>query len=79
MGGSKYHPIANTRVGELWDEIRCVIMCIECALESFKCINTTHNNNNYVTPIVSNTHFHQHSCNAHNPNRISIISGTHEC
>ena len=58
--------------------VRCVIMCIECALERFMFINTTHNNNYYITPIVSNTHFHQHSRNAHNPNRISIISGAHE-
>ena len=35
MSGSKYHPIANTPVGELRDEVRCVIMCIECALERF--------------------------------------------
>ena len=73
MGGSKVTQVANTQVGERRDKAICVILCIEYALEG-RGINTTNN----MLYLLRYLRFHEHSCNVHNPNNISIISGANE-
>ena len=75
MGGSKVIQVANIQVGERRDEVICVILCIEYALEG-RDINTT-NNMLYLLRYL-HIRFHEHSCNVHNPNNISIILGANE-